>query len=215
MGYRYVRAPYPGFRGFRGFPGYPRGFGGFRAVAAVALVSLAGLAVAGCARSASGSSAAPTTVAESASSDTVATEDTGTTAGTEPSTSGAVLLADGRYPAYVKKVDTVSRTVTIDVIQFFTGAAAAKAASEDKQESPPPNDYYIRNTNKRLRTLPVAETARITVNVLGSQETGDATKDLPVDLPKLASYFPTPTSPLFWVTVQHDEIENLQEQFLP
>jgi hypothetical protein len=182
MGYRSVRAPYPGFRGFR-------------AVAAVALVSLGGLAVAGCAGSTPGSSAAPTTIAESASGDTVATEDTATTAGAEPGTSGAVLLADGRYPAYVKKVDTVSRTVTIDVIQFFTGAAAAKAASEDKQESPPPNDYYIRNPNKRLRTLPVAQTARITVNVLGSQETGDATKDLPVDLPKLWRPTSPPRSP--------------------
>jgi hypothetical protein len=186
-----------------------------RAVAAVALVSLAGLAVAGCSRSTSSSSAAPTTLAAVASSDTAATGDTAATAGAQPTTSGAVLLADGRYPAYVKKVEPASRTVTIDVIQFFTGAAAAKAASEDKQESPPPNDYYIRNTNKRLRTLPVAQTARITVNVLGGQETGDATKDLPVDLAKLASYFPTPISPLFWVTVQHDEIEALQEQFLP
>jgi hypothetical protein len=195
MGYRYVRAKMP-------------------ALIAIALVSsLASLAIAACAGSGPGSSASPTTLAATTSSETIATDGTATTAG--PSTTGAVVLADGRYPAYVKKVDLVSRAVVVDVIQFFTGAAAAKAATEDKQESPQPNDYYIRNSSKRLRTLPVAPTARITVNVLGSDETGDATKDLPVDLPKLASYFPTRISPLFWVTVQHNEVEGLQEQFLP
>jgi hypothetical protein len=197
MGYRYVRAKMP-------------------ALLAIALVSsLASLAISACAGSGPGSSASPTTLAATTSSETIATDDTATTAGAGPSTTGAVVLADGRYPAYVKKVDLASRAVVVDVIQFFTGAAAAKAATEDKQESPPPNDYYIRNSSKRLRTLPVAPTARITVNVLGSDETGDATKDLPVDLPKLASYFPTQISLLFWVTVQHDEVEDLQEQFLP
>jgi hypothetical protein len=196
MGHRYVRANVPAF------------------VAVALVLSLAGLAISACTGTDSRTSATATTAAVE-SSDTIATDDTATTEGPEPSTTAAVVLADGRYPAYVKKVDLVSRTVVVDVIQFFTGAAAAKAATEDKQESPPPNDYYIRNTNNRLRTLPVAPSARITVNVLGSDETGDATKDLPVDLPKLASYFPTDISAVFWVTVRHDQVEALQEQFLP
>jgi hypothetical protein len=61
----------------------------------------------------------------------------------------------------------------------------------------------------------VLPAARITVNVLASDETGDATKDLPVDLVKLASYFPTDISPLFWVTVRNDQVSTLAEQFLP
>jgi hypothetical protein len=193
MGYRPARAPVPAFLG-------------------VAL--LASLAIAGCAASGSGGPPPASTLA-TASSDTSATADTATTASPEPSTTAAVVLADGRHPAYLKSIDLASRTVVVDVIQFFTGAEAAKAAAEDGQESPPPNDYYIRNTSKRLRTLPVAASARITVNVLSSDETGDATRDLPVDLAKLASYFPTQISALFWVTVQHDQVESLQEQFLP
>ena len=52
-------------------------------------------------------------------------------------------------------------TITFDLIQFFTGEAATKAAAEDGQGSPAPNDYYIRNVNPRLRTLPVRADAPI------------------------------------------------------
>lgn len=193
MGYRFVRAPVP---------------------TVVAIALLASLAVAGCGTAASDTPAPPTTAS---SPDTTPVDGgaTGTTATATPSSTAAVVLADGRHPAYLKDVDLASRTIVIDVVQFFTGAQAAKAASEDGQESPPPNDYYIRNVNKRLRRLPVVPTARITVNVLGSDETGDATKDLPVDLVKLASYFPNQISPLFWVTVRNDQVDTLEEQFLP
>lgn len=191
MGYRFVRAPVP---------------------TVVAIALLASLAIAGCGTAASDTPASPTIAS---SPDTTQLDATSTTATAAPSSTAAVVLADGRHPAYLREVDLASRTIVIDVVEFFTGAEAAKAASEDGQESPPPNDYYIRNVNKRLRRLPVVPTARITVNVLGSDETGDATKDLPVDLVKLASYFPTEISPLFWVTVRNDQIDTLAEQFLP
>lgn len=191
MGYRFARAPAP---------------------TVVAIALLASLAVAGCATAASDTPAPPTIAS---SPDTTQVDASATTATATASSTAAVILADGRHPAYLKEVDLASRTIVIDVVEFFTGAEAAKAASEDGQESPPPNDYYIRNVNKRLRRLPVVPTARITVNVLGSDETGDATKDLPVDLVKLASYFPTQISPLFWVTVRSDQINTLAEQYLP
>jgi hypothetical protein len=193
MRYRFVPAPVP---------------------AAVAIALVTSLALAGCG-GAPGNPAPPTTAA---AADTAPSGDDGAAAATTaagPSSSARVVLADGRHPAFVKSVDLASRTVVIDVVQFFTGAEAAKAASEDGQESPPPNDYYIRNVNKRLRTLPVLPAARITVNVLASDETGDATKDLPVDIVKLASYFPTDIFPLFWVTVRNDQVNALTEQFLP
>jgi hypothetical protein len=197
MRYRFVRGPDP-------------------AVAAVVL--LASLALAGCGQARSDRPAAPATAAEAegGSGTDGGTGAGGATTGAPPATnSGQVVLADGRHPAFLKDVDLASRTIVIDVVQFFTGTEAAKAASQDGQESPPPDDYYIRNTSKRLRSLPVLPTARITVNVLAGDETGDATKDLPIDLAKLASYFPSDISPLFWVTVRGDQIAALQEQFLP
>ena len=129
--------------------------------------------------------------------------------------SGAkAILKDGRYPTYILKVRPGTRTVTLDLVQFFTGAAASKAAKEDHAaEVPPPNDYWIRNVNMLLRTLPVGSSARVTVNNLAAEETGSADKDVKVTLTKLASY--DLSNHLFWVTVRGDKVTLLTEQFLP
>jgi hypothetical protein len=132
-----------------------------------------------------------------------------------PATSEPVVLADGRHPVYLKTVDPDQQTITFDLIQFFTGEAATKAAAEDGEESPPPNDYYIRNVNPRLRTLPVRDDAPITVNVLAAQSTGSSTKDVSVTLAKLASYFPNPGTPPFWITVEQGQVTKVAQQFLP
>ena len=132
-----------------------------------------------------------------------------------PTTSEPAVLADGRHPVYLKTVDPDRQTITFDLIQFLTGDAATKAAAEDGEESPPPNDYYIRNVNPRLRTLPVAADAPITVNVLAAQSTGSATKDVSVTLAKLASYFPNRGKPPFWITVEQGRVTRIAEQYLP
>jgi hypothetical protein len=132
-----------------------------------------------------------------------------------PTTTEPVVLADGRHPVYLKKVDPDRQTITFDLIQFYTGDAATKAALEDHKESPPPNDYYIRNVNPRLRTLPVRVDAPITVNVLAAEATGSATKDVPVTLAKLASYFPNTGTPPFWITVDQGQVTKIAQQFLP
>jgi hypothetical protein len=72
-------------------------------------------------------------------------------------------LADGVYPTYVRAVDIQGATITVDVLQTFFGSAAHQAAIED---GVPWHDVqfdpvYIRNENPLLRTLPVAEDARI------------------------------------------------------
>jgi hypothetical protein len=132
-----------------------------------------------------------------------------------PTTTEPVALADGRHPVYVKTVDPNGQTITFDLIQFFTGDAATKAAAEDNKESPPPNDYYIRNVNPRLRTLPVRDGAPITVNALAAESTGSATKDVSVTLAKLASYFPNTGTPPFWITVEQGQVTKIAQQFLP
>jgi hypothetical protein len=138
----------------------------------------------------------------------------GSTAG-GPTTSEPVVLADGRHPVYLKTVDPGRQMITFDLIQFFTGEAATKAAAEDNQESPPPNDYYIRNVNPKLRTLPVRAGAPITVNVLAAQSTGSATKDVSVTLAKLASWFPNSGTPPFWITVEQGQVIKIAQQYLP
>src|SRR5688572_11617641 len=62
-------------------------------------------------------------------------------------------LKDGKHPGYLKSLDTTKLTLVVDVVQFLTGEAAEKAAKEDGKEA---FDYYIRNQNPLLRTLPIA-----------------------------------------------------------
>ena len=176
-----------------------------RQFAAALLTLLAAAALGGCGGSEHPGEAAGTTATTAAPASTAG----------GPTTSEPVTLADGRHPVYLKTVDPDRQTITFDLIQFFTGDAATKAAAEDGKESPPPNDYYIRNVNPRLRTLPVAADAPITVNVLAAQSTGSATKDVSVTLAKLASYFPNSGKPPFWITVEQGQVTRIAEQYLP
>ena len=176
-----------------------------RRLLVAALVLLVTASVGGCGGSEEpgGAGGTPATTAASAS-----------TAGA-PTTGEPAALADGRHPVYLKTVDPGQQTITFDLIQFFAGEAATKAAAEDGQESPPPNDYYIRNVNPRLRTLPVRSGAPITVNVLAAGSTGNATKDVSVTLDELASYFPNSGTAPFWITVDQGQVTKVAQQFLP
>jgi hypothetical protein len=139
----------------------------------------------------------------------------GPTTAAAPATSEPVVLEGGRHPVYLKTVDPERRTITFDLVQFFTGTAAAKAAAEDGEESPPPNDYYIRNVNSRLRTLPVAAHAPITANTLTAQSSGSATKNVPLTLDELAGYFPASDADPFWITVDGGQVTRIAQQYLP
>jgi hypothetical protein len=141
-----------------------------------------------------------------------------TTAAPGPTTAPAgnepAVLENGRHPVYLKTVDPDRRTITFDLVQFFTGDAATRAAAEDGKESPPPNDVYIRNVNSRLRTLPVAADAPITANTLTAQSSGSATKNVPLTLDELAGYFPADADP-FWITVAGGQVTRMAQQYLP
>jgi len=180
--------------------------GELTAVSLFTLVSMLGLVACGSDDDSSGGGAAQTTAATAAPA-TAAPP----TTGQQPAE--AAQLADGRHPVIVKQVEVGGRTVTFDLIQWFEGDAAAKAAAEDGQESPPPNDYYIRNVNPRLRTLPVASGARITLTrqTVG-QGGGNAAGPVPADLAAVAA---SGIGHLFWATVRGGQIQALEEQYLP
>jgi hypothetical protein len=83
---------------------------------------------------------------------------------------GVVILADGRYDAYVRKVDPDRDLIVVDLVQVFTGDAAVEAAIEDgmDRDAAKVRDTYVRNQNDRLRTLEMAGDVR--VNLLGACE---------------------------------------------
>jgi len=173
-----------------------------RSLAAAVLV--AAVAVAGCGRTQPDQPSAP------GSQPPAATAAPATTAPAAGATSASpVVLPDGRHPVLIKRIDPARRTIRFDLVQWYTGEAAAKAAAEDHQESPPPNDYYVRNVNPRLRTLPVAADATITANqVVGSNQ------DVPVTLARLAGV-PHVGDSVFWITVRHDQVLKISEQWVP
>jgi hypothetical protein len=80
------------------------------------------------------------------------------------------VLADGRYDAYIRQVNTRGDYLVVDLVQVLHDQAAVEAAIADGR----PRDTaqylstYVRNQNPRLRTLPLAGDLR--VELLGSCE---------------------------------------------
>jgi hypothetical protein len=73
------------------------------------------------------------------------------------------VLADGRYPSYIRTVDRHRNQLVVDLVQVFDGQAARDAAIADGL----PNDQaqvlgvWVRNQNPRLQTLPLARDLRL------------------------------------------------------
>jgi hypothetical protein len=87
-----------------------------------------------------------------------------------PKREGVTTLTDGRYDAYVRKVDPDRDLIVVDLVQVFTGDAAARAAVEDGMDrsAAEVRDTYVRNQNDRLRTLEMA--GGVGLNLIGSCE---------------------------------------------
>lgn len=185
----------------------------------MALLAIAALLLAGCAHRER--TAAPRPVTPTTSTTAPATATSGPATTTTPTRKHPThVLSDGRYPAFLTAIDVPGRTVTFDVIQWFTDTAADEAFHEDhpEMEGGAPNGYYIRNVSSKLRTLPVppnvpvevvwlngdAQTEHTTFESLPDYFTGDVAAD-----DKYVWYDP------FWLTVHDDRIESLVEQYIP
>jgi hypothetical protein len=73
------------------------------------------------------------------------------------------VLADGRYDAYIRQVDTRGNRLVVDLVQVFQGQAAVDAAVADGQSRDTAQVLYtyVRNQNPRLRTLPLESNVRL------------------------------------------------------
>lgn len=156
-----------------------------------------------------------------------ATEPVATTTETPAPVAQTKPLADTandvvHQPTWVVKATDAGgkQTITLDYVQWLTGKAAEKAAKAhgDTVE----NDYYVVNDNKKLRTFPLASSAKITVRVSSDPsvsrdfsfsefksllKTHSATYGgLPYDWNPQAVYY---------VTVKHGKITHLDHQWVP
>jgi hypothetical protein len=82
----------------------------------------------------------------------------------------------GTQYAILKSSKLATRQITYDLIEWYDGEEAVKACAEDGQK-PAENDYcaawYIRNNNKKLRTLTVHPDAPIRMTVAGEAKSVD------------------------------------------
>lgn len=125
--------------------------------------------------------------------------------------------------AFIREVKTSGGgySLVADYAQFLTGDAAAKAAAAAGEESPPPNDFFIVNQNERLRTLPVAANARVSIVTADSQWDGtDGPRSWRIA--KFAAEWRNTAATgyrlkdvPYWVTVKNGVVTKIEEQYLP
>lgn len=130
-------------------------------------------------------------------------------------------LEDGRYMTNIEAVDAASdpQTLTVDVLQWFTGDEANKAAKQDGYETPVPNDYYVRNESKALRTLPVAPGTDGEVLYWHRDMIQDG-KTVPLEvfanvMSGGAGWKDINRNGLYWITLDNGEVTRIEVQFVP
>jgi hypothetical protein len=143
--------------------------------------------------------------------------------GSEEGAGAAPVLPDGRHPVYLTGLDVAGRTVTFDLIQFLTGEEAKKAwvAMHPDEPDGPPNDYFIVNQNPRLRTMGIADPVAVVVVDMSGGGVGGKTISLTALPAHLAEFAPVEAGDKrlsynpYWLTVEHNKVTRIEEQFLP
>jgi len=127
---------------------------------------------------------------------------------TSPSTSPATDL-DGDVYGFIRAVDPQTREITLDKIDYFTGAAAQQACAEDGVQSQGDNwctGYYYRNVNPTLRVVAVSPDATI-VTLNGATE---VPSDLATVAGRIAGHGNT-----YHLTVTDGQVTELREMYSP
>jgi hypothetical protein len=117
---------------------------------------------------------------------------------------------NGRHMAKLTAFDETS--VTFDVVQFLTGDEAKQAWQQDVGGEMD-TDFYIRNRNKRLRTLPVVPEVAIHVNISAGYEPAD---DHLINARTLAAYMKAGDAQkgYFWLRIQDGKVTSISEQYI-
>jgi hypothetical protein len=120
----------------------------------------------------------------------------------------AVALPEGEWYGLV--VTASASAIEFDLACWFTGDAAVEAAAEDGEE-PPPNDYYVRNDNPQLRSIPVSPDVEVIW-----YPTGDPTSEVTVTFAEWVDGV-IGRGLLFgvWIDVIDGEVFSMREQWVP
>jgi hypothetical protein len=122
----------------------------------------------------------------------------------------AVTLPEGEWFGSV--VSASQSGIEFDLACWFTGEAAVEAAAEDGAESPPPNDYYVRDDNPQIRSLPVSPDTEVT----WYPSIGDPTSEIVVSYPDWVDEVTARGLGLgVWLDVIDGEVVRIREQWVP
>ena len=120
----------------------------------------------------------------------------------------APVLADGRYDAYIRQVNTRGDYVVVDLVQALHDKAAVEAAIADGQ----PRDTaqylytYVRNENPRLRTVRLADELRL--DLLGD----DCEAPISTKLNTLAAHIQSGVGQFYYeLTVTGGAVQQIEE----
>ena len=134
-----------------------------------------------------------------------------------PAPTGPTVLPtdlSGDVYGFLKSVDVGASRLTLDKIDWFTGAAAVRACAQDAvPQSARVNEwcsmYYFRNVNPALRTVTVSPQVKVTT-LNGNQPVAG-------DLSSLAHRITTPTgaSRPYRLTVTDGMVTTVEETYQP
>lgn len=161
------------------------------------------------------------------------TTTTSTTTAAGPTTTAAPTTVF----AFMKRVST--EEIVVDHAQFLTGQEAIDAAVEDGVTTPEegvPNDYYIRNPDAQLRTLPLSVDVVVILATPAAGAVGEVRVTLaewlrlfhddgtPYDLsteqpPPVSEphngFFGAGWGAPYWLTIEGDQVSQIRQQYLP
>lgn len=139
---------------------------------------------------------------------------TGRTTAAAPSAPTAPMLPPtdlaGEVYGFVTAVDLPNSQITLDKVDWFTGAAAKQACAEDGVTSTDNNQctgYYYRNVNPALRVVAVSPQATIT--------TLDGSRSVASDLAAVAGRISRTTGSTYHLIVTDGMVTDLQEMYHP
>jgi len=102
--------------------------------------------------------------------------------------------------------------IEFDLACWFEGESAVEAAAEDGAESPPPNDYYVRDDNPQIRSLPVSSDTEVT----WYPNPGDPTSEIVVAYPDwVEGVTARGLGYAAWLDVIDGEVVRIREQWVP
>ncbi len=194
--------------------------------AILAALAVMSVLTAGACSSSHGSASAPDTTASGATTVTSAQPTPpsvpisipASTDSTSPDGSGCTPPAGGSLPdgiwfGVLKSVDTAHDAIGLDLACWFSGAAAQAAAGSS---TPVDNDYFVRNENPKIYTLPTA--TKVAVLPLAENASGgfSGTDAAPTTgVASAQAILGSDTPKYVWVEITDGLVTVIQAQFTP